>query len=219
MVFRAGLVQDRMRQQQHNVYANRADTGGLLALAQLSIMLVVLAGLSLLPQVSHAQPAVRTVVQVDLQRYQGSWYEIARFPHYFQRKCIGDVTAHYQLSARGGMQVRNRCRKVDGSFLQADGQAIVVNPPANSQLAVSFLPELLRWVPFTRGDYWILKLDPQYRHVLVGSPDRNYLWVLSRQPGMDSATFAEYVRAAHDQGFDTKRLLRTRHMGEETPVL
>lgn len=153
---------------------------------------------------------VRSVDQVDLNRYAGKWYEIARFPMYFQRKCASDVNATYTLQSNGRVKVDNRCTTAEGRIIQSVGEAAVVNPPANSRLAVSFLPKSLRWIPLTKGDYWILRLDPEYKHVLVGEPKRRYLWVLSREPQMDEATLESYLETARQMGFDTKRLLRTR---------
>lgn len=85
----------------------------------------------------------------------------------------------------------------------------MVNEPLNSKLKVSFLPELIRWIPIARGDYWILKIDEDYQTVLVGEPKRRYLWVLSRQPHVDQAVLKHYLDYAKSQGYDIKDLIYT----------
>jgi apolipoprotein D and lipocalin family protein len=170
--------------------------------------LLVWVALSGLPVHPVWAAAPETVSHIDLKRYAGTWYEAARFPMFFQRKCARDVTALYSLSADGTVNVDNRCVQANGSTLQATGQATAVDP-SNSQLEVTFLPEMLRWLPVGRGDYWILKIDSQYQTVLVGSPDREYLWILSRQPQINEKTYLDYVEAARRQGYNISRLQRT----------
>lgn len=159
----------------------------------------------------HApQHVPQTVSQVDLRRYLGTWYEIARFPMYFQRNCASDVTATYGLQTNDSISVLNQCRKKNGEIQASRGQASPVDS-SNSKLKVSFLPKGLRWLPFTQGDYWILKLDNRYETVLIGTPNYKYLWILSRTPDLDESTYQRYVDAARQQGFDTQKLLRTIH--------
>ncbi|WP_228133084.1 lipocalin family protein [Alkanindiges illinoisensis] len=173
---------------------------------------MVLLGFAVLGSVAIAAPANKpqTVNQVDLNRYLGTWYEVARFPMYFQRKCASDVTATYGLQANGKVSVLNQCRKANGENMASQGEATPIDK-ANSKLKVSFLPQGLRWIPFTKGDYWILKLDDNYQTALVGAPNRKYLWILSRTPHLDEQTYQNYVDAAKQQGFDTSKLIRTRH--------
>lgn len=147
----------------------------------------VLLALFLLPWTSAAaarEPVVRPVPQLDISRYAGQWHEIARLPMYFQRDCVGEVTAHYTLRDDGLVGVRNACRKRDGDMQTADGIARrVAGHPG--RLQVRFAPDWLAWVPFVWADYWIIDLDPGYQWAVVGGPDRKYLWVLSRTPSMD----------------------------------
>lgn len=152
----------------------------------------------------------QTVKQVDLTRYAGTWYEIARFPMYFQRKCASDVTATYAKLTNGNVSVLNQCRQANGEMMASKGEAKVVDAN-NTKLKVSFLPQGLRWIPFTKGDYWILKLDENYQTVLVSGSDHKYLWILSRTPNLDEKTYQEYVEAAKQQGFDVSKLERTVH--------
>jgi apolipoprotein D and lipocalin family protein len=162
-------------------------------------LLIALAGCSTAPH--DTRPPVQTVAQVDLQRYQGRWYEIASYPMYFQRKCIGDTTADYALRDDGRVGVLNRCR-TESDFIQADGKASVVDGSANARLRVSFF-----W-PF-HGDYWIIGLDPDYRWAVVGDPDRRYLWVLSRTPSLDQTSLAAALAAAKAQAYDLAPLRYT----------
>lgn len=152
----------------------------------------------------------QTVQQVDLVKYSGTWYEIARFPMYFQRKCASDVTATYGTLSNGNVSVVNQCRQADGEMMSSTGEASAVNS-TNTKLKVSFLPQGLRWIPFTKGDYWVLKLDENYQTALVGGPNRKYLWILSRTPNLDEKTYQAYVAAAKQQGFDVSKLERTVH--------
>jgi apolipoprotein D and lipocalin family protein len=153
---------------------------------------------------AHAETApVRSVESVDLGRYAGKWYEIAAFPMFFQRRCVGDTTAEYAAGPDGGIKVVNRCRTEDG-FDEAVGKAWVVEGSGNSRLKVSFF-----W-PF-RSDYWILGLDEGYRWAVVGNPDRKYLWVLSRTPQLPKEELDKALESAASQGFDLSRLKYTGH--------
>ena len=147
---------------------------------------------------------------VDLDRYAGRWYEIARLPNRYQEKCTGDVQATYALRPDGRVSVVNECRTKDGGTTRAEGIARRADPkgPA-SRLKVRFAPALLSFLPFVWGDYWILELDREYRHAVVGDPSRKYLWILGREPAMDDATYRGLVAAAEKAGFDTARLVRT----------
>lgn len=155
-----------------------------------------------------------TVSSVDLPRYLGTWYEIDRLPMRHEPEDATDVSAHYSLNDDGSVRVLNRCLH-KGKLEEAIGQATPVNS-SNSRLEVSFLPEGLRWIPFTKGDYWVMQLDAGYTTALVGSPDRNYLWLLARLPRMDATTRRHYIAYARQQGFDTDRLIHTPHTGHPT---
>jgi len=146
---------------------------------------------------------VQSVPNVDLNRYSGKWYEIAAFPMFFQRQCIGDTTAEYQARPDGDIAVVNRCRTETG-FDEAVGKAWAVDGTGNGQLKVSFF-----W-PF-RSDYWIIGLDDEYHWAVVGNPNRKYLWVLSRSPKLPSDQLDRALETAASQGFDLTQLVYTRH--------
>jgi apolipoprotein D and lipocalin family protein len=147
-------------------------------------------------------PTLQTVPHVDLNRYLGVWYEIAAFPQSFQRGCTGS-TATYTLRADGEIDVVNRCRKgsLDGEESVARGRARVVDA-TNSKLEVSFFR------PFW-GDYWIIDLGRDYEYAVVGHPSRDYLWILSRTPTMDTAVYEAIIARLRAQGYEVERLNRT----------
>ncbi len=156
--------------------------------------------------------ALPVVAPVDLLRYAGTWYEQARLPNRFQRSCTGQVTAHYDVQPDGNVRVTNSCAQADGSTETAQGIARVVpvaGQPAAGRLEVSFAPRWLSWVPVVWGDYWILQLDAGYQVALVGTPNREYLWVLSRAPQIDAARLQALLDYARDTGFDTTGVVRT----------
>ena len=146
---------------------------------------------------------LEVVESVDLDRYLGRWYEIASYPAWFQKNCTA-VTADYSLREDGRIKVVNSCRKgaLDGKLKQSKGRAKVVDTTTNAKLKVSFFG------PFW-GDYWIIDLDPEYQWVVVGVPNRKYLWILSRTPQMDEALFGEIVARLPGRGYDPGRLNRT----------
>ena len=156
--------------------------------------------------------ALRVVPSLDLPRYAGLWYEVARLPNRFEEKCAGDVTAEYTLKEKGRIRVVNRCRKRDGKLTEAVGEAKRADRSGpNSKLKVRFAPGLLSFLPFVWGDYQIIELAPDYTYAVVGAPDRKYLWVLARNPRMDEATYLRLLDAARSQGFDVSRMIRTQH--------
>lgn len=155
-----------------------------------------------------------TVASLDLQRYLGTWYEIDRLPMRHEPEDATDISAHYSLDDDGSVRVRNRCIH-KGELQEAIGRATPVDA-SNSRLEVSFLPEGLRWIPFTKGDYWVIALDPDYSVAMVGSPDRKYLWLLSRQPEMDATIRDHYIARARQLGFDVDQLIHTPHTGHPT---
>ena len=148
------------------------------------------------------KPAPLTSVStVDLKRYIGKWYEIARYPNRFQRECASDTTAGYELKPNGKVAIVNTCRKSNGATKKVSGTAKVVDP-SNARLKVTFF-----W-PFY-GDYWIIGLDPEYRWAVVGEPGRKYLWILSRTPNMSEADYQQAVEQASAAGYDPQRLVKT----------
>ena len=162
----------------------------------------------------HAQPAgpVRTVPAVNLDRYAGDWFEVARFPNRFQRDCIGEVRARYTRRPDGRIDVLNQCRTASGQK-EASGVARVVDERTFAQLKVRFAPAALSFLPFVWGDYWIIGLADDYTWAVVGSPDREYLWILARAARLDEQSAAAARKAAAANGFDVARLVQTQQGG------
>ena len=162
------------------------------------------------PAVSAQSAAVTTVESVDLDRYLGTWFEVARLPNWFQRNCAGDVRASYAKRADGRIDVNNRCRTAEGRTIEVSGVARVVDTRSFAKLKVRFAPSLLSFLPFVWGDYWILGLADDYSWAVVGSPDRKYLWILSRSAALEEARFEAAMVIVRAQGFAAERLQRNR---------
>ncbi len=149
-----------------------------------------------------------TITAVDLARYAGTWYEIARLPMWFQRHCV-DSKAIYTARPDGTVGVHNECVTDRGGLDQIDGIATVVDPGTNARLNVVFDNFFARLFSVSRdGNYWILDLDPDYRTVLVGTPNRRSLWILARTPQLDQASYARLVERAKALGFPVGNLIR-----------
>ena len=148
-------------------------------------------------------PELRTVPRVDLQRYLGTWYDIASFPQRFQLGCTG-TTATYGMRGDGDISVLNRCRKgsLTGKEDSALGRARVVDRTTNAKLEVSFFR------PFW-GDYWTIDLGADYEYAVVGHPSRDYLWILSRTPTLDRTVYEGILARLRAQGYQVERLNRT----------
>lgn len=157
-----------------------------------------------------AAPPVESVRQVDVQRYAGMWYELARAPNSFQAKCEGDVTATYRPLPDGSIKVINRCRQGDDQWTVSVGKAkLPKGDSSGARLKVSFLPNWLQWVPGTQADYWVVLLDPDYRFAVVSEPTREYVWILSRTPTMDPHTYEQIVGRLREQGYAVDNLIPT----------
>jgi apolipoprotein D and lipocalin family protein len=164
-------------------------------------MAVTLAGCMAGPSGRPADaPNLRPVAAVDLNRYAGRWYEIARYPNRFERGCAA-VTADYALRPDGRVSVVNTCRQggVDGEARVAEGSARVIEGSNNARLAVNFAPIPL---PVGDGNYWIIDLDDAYQHAVVGEPGGRFLWFLARTPRISAQARAAMNAAAAAQGYD-----------------
>jgi apolipoprotein D and lipocalin family protein len=152
----------------------------------------------------------QAVASVDLNRYMGKWYEIAKIPNRFQKKCAGDTTAEYELMADGTVLVVNSCLDHKGKRMIAKGIAKVTDPVTHAKLKVSFVRFL--GVNFFWGDYWILGLDREYQYAVVGVPDRKYGWILSRKTELSNEQWIAVKDILRRQGYNLGDFERTRHL-------
>lgn len=151
---------------------------------------------------------LQTVSKVDLDRYQGTWYEIAKYENSFQKDCLA-TRAKYKINENNSVNVINECKNVDGGLNRAEGTALVEDQKSNAKLKVSFVPFLQRFGIFS-GDYWIIELDPEYRYAVVGHPERTYLWILSRSPIMDEETLEELkIKITEHHKYSLDKLITT----------
>lgn len=138
---------------------------------------------------------LKTVDHVDIERYMGTWYEIAKFPQRFEDGLVG-ITATYSLLPNGKVRVLNSGYVGDfnGKLKTAKGKAWVVDEKTNAKLKVSFF-----W-PFA-GDYWVIELGKDYEYAVVSESSRRYLWILSRTPKMDEVVYGEILERLITNGF------------------
>jgi apolipoprotein D and lipocalin family protein len=152
---------------------------------------------------AESKAALQTVPHVDLTRYVGRWYEIARYPTRFEKDCASDATATYIQLSGGKIEVLNECRKADGQMKGSKGTARVVDKRTNAKLKVTFF-----W-PFS-GKYWIIDLAPDYSYAVVGEPDRKYLWILGRSCELTESVYGQIVTRVRELGYDPSGLKKTR---------
>ncbi len=155
---------------------------------------------------SHSD--LETIGDFNIEQYFGVWHQIALIPNFFQEDCVADTHAEYRVLSNDSIAIVNSCLSLDGKKLVAAGVGKATGEPVNfARLKVSFAPKWLHWIPLVWGDYWIISIDDRYDSVLVGSPDRRYLWILSRQKYIQKKKFFEYLEEANKNGFDTSLLV------------
>lgn len=159
--------------------------------------------------VDRGVQALTPIASLDVPRYMGTWYEIAKFPNWFQKKCTGNTKAEYRLLTDGRVQVTNRCRLGNGEMDEAIGSARQLGDSKSPRLEVRFAPAWLSFIPAVWGDYWVIDLDSEYQLVAVGEPSRQFLWVLSRTPRVDSGLYDALLGRLSRKGYDVRGLERT----------
>lgn len=177
------------------------------ALPCLSAVLLCMATMSVQAQA----PAFTAVEKVELDRYLGVWYEVARKPSHLEKKCARDITTSYTLNEYSNMLIEHRCFDEHNQQIKLLGEGYAVNEPWYSKFKISFLPESVRWLPIGQRDYWILKLDTDYQMALVGAPDRQHLWLLARQPHPDPELLKLYLSHAKSLGYTLNDLIYPPH--------
>lgn len=175
---------------------------------------LMVAGLGLVAcQSPHPESSpLATVAQVDLARYTGRWYEIAKIPHSFQRQCVSDTTAQYARNDDGTIAVVNRCRTRGGSYDEARAVARVTDTASNAKLEVSFF-SLLGWRPVW-GRYWVLELGPDYEYTVIGEPTRRYGWILSRTTTLSPETRERLNQRLRHLGYVPDQFENSVHTGQ-----
>lgn len=161
-------------------------------------------------------PALQSVPSIDLNRYQGQWYQIAYYPNTFQKQCVANTTATYKPLANGQIEVINQCKTADGSISKAVGAARVKPPKflgvpvakgtVTSKLEVRFAPSYLSWINAVWAPYWVIQLADDYRYAVIGEPNREFLWILSRTPTLDPQDRAIISGLLQQQGYDPTKL-------------
>jgi len=159
---------------------------------------------------SSEKSPLQTVSSVDLNRYIGDWYEIARTPNRYENECAGDVKVHYALMPDGRMSLKNECRLPSGKTDTSHGHASIIDAVSHAKLRVTFF-----W-PFF-ADYWIIDLDKDYRYAVVGEHDRKYLWIISRSAQLDASTYDEILHHITDHGYDVSKIAKTVQSDAQPP--
>lgn len=158
--------------------------------------------------------APNTVLHLDLKRYMGRWYEIARLPYFTQRRCTKDVRADYLLGDDGMVYVTNRCTHADGDIGTAKGIARVVDRNSNSRFEISF--RMLYGVHVLWDHYWVIGVGNDYEYALVGQPSRRRGWVLARDPEPSEDLVQQWLAEFSEKGFPAQAFERTRQTGLAT---
>jgi apolipoprotein D and lipocalin family protein len=164
---------------------------------------------ALLPMASAADSQVKSISEFDVSRYMGTWYEIAKLPNWFQRKCVQGTQARYKVLGPAQIEVNNKCTTASGEEIQAIGLARPNGSGLPAQLEVRFAPEWTAWLPMVWGAYWVLDLDPDYQLAAVGDPSKSYLWILSRTPVVSSERYEAVLKRLNVMGFDITKLEKT----------
>lgn len=170
----------------------------------LGLLLIGLGSSQVMAQ--QGDQSVKTIAALDVPRYLGTWYEIAKFPNWFQKKCVSNTKAVYTAKPDGNLRVLNSCKTATGETSEAEGLARQIGAKDSPKLEVRFAPEWLSFLPLVWGDYWVIDLDPQYQVAAVSDPRREYLWVLSRTPQLDPKVYADLLQRLTQQQFDIQKL-------------
>ena len=170
----------------------------------LGLLLIILGSSQVMAQ--QSDQSVKTIASLDVPRYLGTWYEIAKFPNWFQKKCVSNTKAVYTAKSDGNLRVLNSCKTASGETSEAEGLARQIGAKDSPKLEVRFAPEWLSFLPLVWGDYWVIDLDSQYQVAAVSDPRREYLWVLSRTPQIDPKAYADLFQRLKQQQFDIQKL-------------
>jgi apolipoprotein D and lipocalin family protein len=185
-------------------------------LASMFALLLGLYGIGYSEPVNAQQVApLQAISSLDLQKYKGRWFEVAKYPNRFQSMCAKATSAQYALQD-GGVSVLNTCTTDKNQVTQVMGEARPIGKVTNeslspAQLEVAFAPKWIRWLPAVKGSYWVVAIDPNYRWSVVSEPKREFAWILARETKLTEADKQAVFAALRAAGLDEKRLEWTIH--------
>lgn len=165
----------------------------------------------------NAKKALASAAHVDLDRFVGSWFEIARLPDSQDKECVSDARATYARTD-DGLRLLSLCRRADGSIRRSTGRAKLADDATQSRFKISYSSSALDVLPFFWSDYTIIDVADDYSTAIVGAADRKHLWLLARQPTVDDAARQDFLNKARAQGFDTSALVYTQHTEHAAPA-
>lgn len=165
---------------------------------------LVLFGFAIFAHFSFASE-LETVPKLDLNRYAGKWYEIARLPMKHQDGCIKSE-AEYKISG-DEIIVTNRCSLTDGKNKEITGIARLKDKSAPAKLEVNFVPGWIRWTGIGWANYWVIEVGDDYQYAVVSEPKREFLWILSRKPSIKKSLYDEITARLSKKGFDLSKLI------------
>jgi apolipoprotein D and lipocalin family protein len=172
-------------------------------------VIVFLAALSAQAVASDVKP----VEKFDLDKYLGTWVEIASIPQFFQRKCVRDTRATYSATENSLIKVENVCTRDDGAREKAEGRARRVDAESAAKLEVTFLELFGEYRFWVAGGYWVIALDANYQWAVVGHPSRRFGWVLARERRLSPVALAEIIGRVKSQGYDACEFVVTPQTG------
>ena len=158
---------------------------------------------------SDNKTEIQTVSSVDVKRFTGKWYEIARYPNKFQKKCVGNTTATYTRKADSKIEVINQCVLKDGILGRAEGEASIADTASNAKFEMRFASKYKSFLSTDWDNYWIVDLDENYQYAAASDPKGENLWILSRTPEMKDAIYQNILRRVERLGFNPGRLTKT----------
>lgn len=184
-----------------------------------AILTTLLMAAPALAQPQQPVPPLQALPSLEVAPYMGTWYQVAWIPNSFQKQCVSDTVATYRDLGNGGVEVLNRCKRVDG---KTDSVLGIARPPAGvariqgdklmpARLEVSFLPAWLRWTGIGWGAYWVVDLASDGRYAIVSESSREYLWVLARQPALTPVDESAIRAKLQALGFDLARIQPHHH--------
>ena len=153
--------------------------------------------------------SLQTAESVDLSKFAGKWYEIARKPVTIERRSFKNIVTHYSRIDEKNLKVEWHYNTEEGKLGQLFGEAVVENEPHNTKFKISYLPEFLH--ALRAKSYFIIRLDPDYKIALLGNKQRSHLWLLARDPQLDPRIIDDYLTFAKEQGFKLNDLIYVEH--------